>query len=66
MAEISELVRTFVQDNVLIVLGIMVLGVVYLLLDRELTFLCPADETAMQRIDKSSFRCNRCGFVKRV
>lgn len=66
MAEVIEAFRTFVQDNLLIVLGIMGLGVLYLIFDRELTLLCPADQSAMRKIDKDSFQCNRCGFIKRV
>lgn len=62
----AEVIRTLIQDNLLIVLGIMVLGVVYLLWDREMTFLCPADESTMKRLDNESFRCGKCGFVKRV
>lgn len=61
-----ELFSTFVRENPLIVLGIMVLGALYLVLDRELTLLCPTDQSAMRRVDRDSFKCNRCGFVKRI
>jgi hypothetical protein len=66
MAEVIEFISTFVREYPWVVLGIMLLGVVYLVLDREMTFLCPADESVMKRIDAESFRCNRCGFVKKV
>lgn len=66
MAEVMDAVGTFIREYPWIVLGIMSLGVVYLVLDREMTFLCPADESIMKRIDDDSYRCNRCGFVKKV
>lgn len=66
MAEVIEAFLAFVRDNTLIVLGIMVLGVVYLLWDREMTLMCPQDDKIMQRVDHNSFMCPKCGFVKRV
>lgn len=66
MAEIIDWFLTFVREYPVVVLGIMALGVLYLLLDREMTILCPADDRAMKRIEPAVWQCPKCGFVKRV
>lgn len=66
MAEVIDSFLTFVREYPLIVVGIMGLGGLYFLLDRELTILCPVDERAMKRIEKATWQCPKCGFVKRV
>ena len=66
MEQVIDTFLTFVNEYPLLVLGIMALGVVYLLLDIGLTLSCPADGTPMKQLDGSTYKCGKCGFVKRV
>jgi tRNA(Ile2) C34 agmatinyltransferase TiaS len=54
-----------VQEYPLIVLGIMVLAAIILVIDVGMTYLCPQDNTVMDRIGKEGYRCPKCGFFKR-
>lgn len=52
------------EKNPVIVLVIMGIAATILIIDSEMTFLCPADESVMKKLADGSYKCGKCGFVK--
>lgn len=66
MGEVVDAFLTFVRDYLPVVLGIMALGVLYLVLNRELTIQCPNDGKPMNKVDDTTWNCPKCDEIKRV
>jgi hypothetical protein len=66
MAEVIDAISTFIREYPQVVLGIIALGVLYLVLDVEFTLLCPLDGSTMRRVEDNAYECRKCGFVKRI
>lgn len=53
-------------ELLILILGIIVVVDVVLITDRFLTPMCPNDDLILYKIDKNTYKCGQCRFVKEV